>query len=274
VWYSRLDDKTLIATAPSVEAREYREQVAAKARASVTEYLFPKITGLKDGHRRIVDKPPLVYHLPNQEEAREQIEKLLEGYQHTLPDHLRKLFEHYHYEDLAFKVVGVGSVGTRCYIVLFLADSDDPLLLQVKEARPSVMEAYTEKSKFDHHGQRVVVGQRIMQSASDMFLGWLTAADGKHYFVRQLRDMKFSIPLEGLKAGGLTRYAAICGWVLARAHAKGGNAAMLSGYLGKKDTFDKALSQFAQAYADQTEKDHQRLVEAVNSGRVKAKFDQ
>ena len=273
VWYSRLDDKTLIAAAPNEEAREYRRQVAAKARASVTEYLFPKITGLVDGHRRIVDKLPLVYHLPTQDGAEARILKLLEGYQQTLPDHLCKLFEHYHYEDLAFKVVGVGSVGTRCYIVLFMADNDDPLLLQVKEARSSVMEAYAGKSKFDHHGQRVVVGQRIMQSASDMFLGWLTAGDGKHYFVRQLRDMKFSIPLEGIKAGGLTRYAAICGWVLARAHAKGGDAALISGYLGKKDTFDIALSQFAEAYADQTEKDHQRLAETVKSGKVQAKSD-
>lgn len=273
VWYSRLDDKTLIATAPNVEAREYRQQVAAKARASVTEYLFPKITGLVDGHRRIVDKLPLVYHLPAQEDAEARILKLLDAYQQTLPDHLCKLFEQYHYEDMAFKVVGVGSVGTRCYIVLLMAGSDDPLLLQVKEARASVMEAYTGKSKFDHHGRRVVVGQRIMQSASDMFLGWLTAGDGVHYFVRQLRDMKFSIPLDGIKVGGLTRYAAICGWVLARAHAKGGDAALISGYLGRKDTFDIALNQFAQAYADQTEKDHQRLAEAVKSGKVQAKSD-
>jgi len=143
-------------------------------------------------------------------------------------------------------------VGTRCFVVLLLADSDDPLLIQVKEARPSVLEPYAGKSKYDHHGQRVVVGQRLMQSASDMFLGWMTGGDGTHYYLRQLRDMKFSVPLGALKAGGLAQYAVVCGWVLARAHAKGGDAATISGYLGKKDVFDQALGQFALAYADQT----------------------
>ncbi len=270
VWYSRLDDKTLIATAPTVKVRETRERISAKARGSVTEYLFPKITGLIDGHRRVVDNPPLVYHLPEPSGAEAQVRKLLADYQATLPAHLGRLFEHYHYEDLAFKVVGVGSVGTRCYVVLLMADSDDPLLLQVKEARPSVLEPHAGKSEFDHHGQRVVVGQRLMQSASDMFLGWMTGADGTHYFLRQLRDMKFSVPLAGLTAQSLARYAAVCGWVLARAHAKGGDAAMIAGYLGKKDTFDQALGQFALAYADQTVRDHDKLVKAVKSGRVQA----
>ena len=133
VWYSRLDDKSLIATAPNVKACEYRERIAAKARASVTEYLFPKITDEVGGHRRIVDQPPLVYHLPEQKELEQRLGKLLEDYHQTLPSHLRKLFEKYHYEDLAFKVVGVGSVGTRCFIMLLMADKDDPLLLQVKK---------------------------------------------------------------------------------------------------------------------------------------------
>ena len=274
VWYSRLDDKTLIATAPTVKAREYRERITAKARASVTEYLFPKITGLVDGHRRIADHPPLVYHPSELSEAEARVQTLLAAYQETLPAHIRRLFEHYHYEDMAFKVVGVGSVGTRCYIVLLLADSDDPLLLQVKEARPSVLEPYAGKSEFDHHGQRVVVGQRLMQSASDMFLGWLTGADGgRHYYMRQLRDMKFSVPLEGLTEEFAARYAAICGWVLARAHAKGGDAPMISGYLGSKDLFDRALARFALTYADQTARDHASLEKAVKSGRVQATLD-
>ncbi|NJD58115.1 MAG: DUF2252 domain-containing protein [Anaerolineales bacterium] len=270
VWYSRLDDKTLIATAPSVKAREFRERVTAKARASVTEYLFPKITDEIGGHRRIVDQPPLVYHMKEHTEIEQRLGKLLEDYHASLPAHLRKLFDHYHYEDFAFKVVGVGSVGTRCFIMLFLADKDDPLLLQVKEARQSVLEAYAGKSEYEHSGKRVVVGQRLMQSASDMFLGWLTGADGTQYYVRQLRDMKFSASLDALKADELSRYAAICGWVLARAHAKGGDAAMISGYLGKKDTFDEALSRFAKVYADQTEKDHARLAKAVKNGRIQA----
>lgn len=273
VWYSRLDDKTLIASAPSAEAREYRKRVAAKARASVAEYLFPRITGAVDGRRRIVDQPPLVFHLPDQGDTEERIRALLAAYQDTLPAHLRKLFDHYHFEDLAFKVVGVGSVGTRCFILLFLAEVDDPLLLQAKEARPSVLEPFAGASDLGHHGQRIVVGQRLMQSASDMFLGWVTAADGTHYYIRQLRDMKYSIPLDNADPAALARYADVCGWVLARAHAKGGDAAMISGYLGKGAAFDKALAQFALAYADQTVRDHSCLVQAVKSGRLQAVVD-
>ncbi len=273
VWYSRLDDQTLIASAPNVKVREYRKRIAAKARASVTEYLFPKITDIKDGHRRIADRPPLVFHLPEQDVTKERLLKLLAVYKDSLPAHLHTLLDHYRFEDFAFKVVGVGSVGTRCFILLFLADSDDPLLLQAKEARQSVLEPYAGKSKFGHHGQRVVVGQRLMQSASDMFLGWMTSKDGMHYYIRQLRDMKFSVPLDAIDPPGLARYAKVCGWVLAHAHAKGGDAAMISGYLGKSDAFDQALTGFAQAYADQTEQDYQSLVKAVKSGKVQAVSD-
>jgi len=273
VWYSRLDDQTLIATAPNAEARRYRKRVTAKARASVTEYLFPKITGEVEGHRRLVDQPPLVYHLPEDAGMEERLRQILAIYQDSLSAHLRKLFDYYQFEDFAFKVVGVGSVGTRCFVLLLMADSHDPLLLQAKEARASVLEPYTEKSKFEHHGQRIVVGQRLMQSASDMFLGWMTSADGTHYYIRQLRDMKFSAPLDALDAKQLARYANLCGWVLARAHAKGGDAAIISGYLGKSDAFDQALAKFALAYADQNEKDYAAMVSAVKSGRLKASFD-
>ena len=156
-----------------------------------------------------------------------------------------KLFERYRFQDYAFKAVGVGSVGTHCYVVLYLADDNDPLLLQVKEARPSVLEPYAGKGPFDHHGQRIVVGQRLVQAASDIFLGWTTGMDGMHFYIRQLRDMKFSVPLVNLEAKGLANYAAVCGWALARAHAKGGDAAMISGYLGQSDAFDQALAKFA-----------------------------
>jgi hypothetical protein len=156
---------------------------------------------------------------------------------------------------------------------LFLAGEDDPLLLQVKEARASVLEPYAGKSEYEHHGERVVVGQRLMQSASDMFLGWTTAADGTHSYVRQLRDMKYSIPLVDVQAKYLTRYAAVCGWALARAHAKGGDAATIAGYLGKSDTFDQALVKFALAYADQTTRDHTALLKAIEDGRVLAITD-
>ena len=154
--------------------------------------------------------------------------------------------------------------------MLYLAESDDPLLLQVKEARSSVLEAYAGKSKFGHHGQRIVIGQRLMQAASDMFLGWMTGSDGTHYYVRQLRDMKYSAQLDNLDTQKLSRFAEVCGWALARAHAKGGDAAMISGYLGKSDAFVKALIKFSTAYADQTERDYDTLNKSVKSGRVQA----
>ncbi len=273
VWYSRLDDKTLIEESDDQQVRQRRAQIARKARASVAEYLFPKLAKSVDGKYRIVDKPPLIYHLPDATDLEARMQKLLAGYLEGQPHHLRKLFQHFRIEDAAFKVVGVGSVGTRCYLLLFLAGTDDALILQVKEARVSVLEPYAGAGEFAHHGQRVVVGQRLMQSASDMFLGWATGGDGRHYYLRQLRDMKFSVPLDNADSEALNRYAGICGWVLARAHAKGGDAGTISGYLGKGDVFDKALAQFATAYAKQTAEDFARLQQAVKSGRIKATIE-
>jgi uncharacterized protein (DUF2252 family) len=223
-----------------------------------------------DGRRRLVDQPPLIYHMPAKSDDAERMNQILASYHESLPADRRQLFERYRYVDYAFKAVGVGSVGTRCFVLLFLAGDNDPLLLQAKEARESVLAPYAGRSEFEHQGQRIVVGQRLMQSASDMFLGWTTGADGTHYYLRQLRDMKFSVPLVNLDRQGLANYAAICGWALARAHAKGGDAALLSGYLGRTDAFDQALAKFALAYADQTERDHAALASAVKSGRVQA----
>jgi uncharacterized protein (DUF2252 family) len=269
-WYARIDEKALIATAPDAAARRRRQRIAAKARASVADYLFPKISGVVDGQRRIVDQPPLLFHAAWQEHDLERVQGALSEYHDSLPAERRRLFERYRLVDYAFKVVGVGSVGTRCLVLLFLAGENDPLLLQVKEAGPSVLEPYAGKGRYEHQGQRIVVGQRLMQSASDMFLGWATYLDGAHCYIRQLRDMKFSVPLVNLDAQRLANYAALCGWALARAHAKGGDAAMLSGYLGRADVFDQALGKFALDYADQTERDHAELVKAVKSGRVQA----
>jgi uncharacterized protein (DUF2252 family) len=269
-WYARIDEKALIATAPDAAARRRRQRIAAKARASVADYLFPKISGVVDGQRRIVDQPPLLFHAAWQVQDVERVQKALEQYHDSLPAERRRLFERYRLVDYAFKVVGVGSVGTRCLVLLYLAGENDPLLLQVKEAGPSALEPYAGKGRYEHQGQRIVVGQRLMQSASDMFLGWATFLDGAHCYIRQLRDMKFSVPLVNLDAQRLTNYAAVCGWALARAHAKGGDAALLSGYLGRTDAFDQALGRFAVDYADQTERDHAGLAKAVKSGRVQA----
>jgi uncharacterized protein (DUF2252 family) len=248
--------------------RQRREAIVAKARESVAEYLFPKISAVVDGRRKLVDKPPLIFHPPGRSDDAARLSQMMAQYHDSIPADRRKLFERYRFEDYAFKVVGVGSVGTRCYVLLYLADDDDPLLLQVKEGRKSVLEPYVGASRYEHSGQRIVVGQRLMQAASDIFLGWTTGSDGTHYYIRQLRDMKFAVPLAGIDAKALAIYAGVCGWALARAHAKGGDAAMIAGYLGGSDTFDQALVKFAFTYADQTERDHAALVKAVKSGRI------
>ena len=174
----------------------------------------------------------------------------------------------------ALKVVGIGSVGTRCFIVLMFSEENHPLILQFKESCRSVLEPYAGKSQYENQGQRVVMGQRLMQSSSDIFLGWARGREGRDFFVRQLRDMKMSVPIEGVTPAQLKRYSGVCGQVLARAHAKSGDAATISGYIGKSDVFDEALGDFALAYADQTERDHAALVEAVNSGRLEALIEE
>ncbi|MFN8497175.1 MAG: DUF2252 domain-containing protein [Anaerolineae bacterium] len=272
VWYARIDDKMLIDNASNAEARARRERIAAKARQSVGEYLYPKITSGESGSPRIIDQPPLIFHPANRLDE-EGVKVVLDAYAATLAADRRKLLDRYRYVDYAFKVVGVGSVGTACFVVLFLAWDNDPLLLQIKEARASVLEAYAGKSQYEHCGERVVVGQRLMQAASDMFLGWTTGPGGRHFYVRQLRDMKFSVPLTNMTGKDLARYAGVCAWALARAHAKGGDSAMIAGYLGKSDAFDPALASFARAYADQTARDHAALLKAIEDGRVQAIVD-
>ena len=180
------------------------------------------------------------------------LREALADYRDSLPDERRVLLERYRMEDVALKVVGIGSVGTRCYITLLFSEDGHPLILQVKEAVRSVLEPYVGKSAYENQGQRVVVGQRLMQSSSDIFLGWMRGRNGFDYYVRQLRDMKMSIPVDDFSAERLARYAQVCGWTLARAHAKSGDSATISGYLGKGDAFDRAMGDFALAYADQT----------------------
>ena len=178
------------------------------------------------------------------------------------------MFDRYRFQDTAVKVVGVGSVGTRCYLHLFLADEDDPLFLQSKEARRSVLESPRGKSRFEHQGFRIVEGQRLMQAASDIFLGWFRSANGHDYYVRQFRDMKVSAEVETFQPSTLVAYASMCGWALARAHAKAGDAAMIAGYLGSNDQFDDALAQYSIAYADQAEHDFEAFQAAIRSGRL------
>ncbi|HBJ86459.1 MAG TPA: DUF2252 domain-containing protein [Verrucomicrobiales bacterium] len=269
IWYERLDVQTLIDQAPDAHAKKRREEMAAKARQRIGEYLFPKITSEVGGRRRLADQPPVLFHV-TEEGAHERFRKGLENYRLSLSDSVRVLFDRYRLEDWAMKVVGIGSVGTRCMVGLFFSPEGHPLLLQFKEACTSVLAPYAGKSIYENQGQRVVVGQRLMQSSSDIFLGWARGALGFHFFGRQLRDMKFSFPVEGANVMQLKRYAAICGRTLARAHARSGDAAKVSGYLGKSDVFDRAIGAFAIAYADQTVSDHAKLAAAERSGRIQA----
>jgi uncharacterized protein (DUF2252 family) len=269
VWYERLDAQTLIDAAPDAKARKIREDMARKARQRIGEYLVPKLASTADGKHRLIDQPPVLFHL-SEKGAEKRFREGLEDYRRSLPDPVRVLFDRYRLEDWAVKVVGIGSVGTRCLVALFLSPEGHPLLLQFKEACPSVLAPYVGKSPYDNQGQRVVVGQRLMQSSSDIFLGWAEGRHGRHFFGRQLRDMKFSLPIDALSSVQSNRYAQVCGSVLARAHAKSGDAAKISGYLGKSGAFDEAIGEFSLAYADQTVRDHAALVKACAKGRIKA----
>lgn len=269
VWYTRIGAEQAIEMAPDEKTRKLREQMMTKARERIIEHLYPKIVTQSGGRNRFVDQPPILYHV-NEPDWETLVREGLEDYRQSLPEERRVLFDRYQLEDFALKVVGIGSVGTRCYIALLFSEDNHPLILQVKEACPSVLEPYTAKSQYENQGQRVVTGQRLMQSSSDIFLGWTRGRGGNDFYLRQLRDMKFSLPIEGVSAVQLQRYAEFCGWTLARAHAKSGDAATISGYLGKGDQFDLAMGEFAIAYADQTERDHAALVDAVKTGRVEA----
>jgi uncharacterized protein (DUF2252 family) len=269
VWYKRMDAKDVIDEAPDAGARKFRQQIADRARERVIENLFPRITTLVDGRHRIVDQPPVLFHVAEPDFA-ERVQEAAADYRDSLSDERRVLLDRYRLEDIALKVVGIGSVGTRCFIGLLFSEDGHPLILQFKEAVRSVLEPHAGKSAYKNQGQRVVVGQRLMQSSSDIFLGWVRGRHGYDYYVRQLRDMKMSMPVDGFSAVQLKLYARMCGWTLARAHAKSGDAATISGYLGKSDAFDRAMGRFALAYADQTQKDHAALVKAIQSGRVEA----
>ncbi|MFN7730964.1 MAG: DUF2252 domain-containing protein [Pirellula sp.] len=273
VWYDRLDSDEIIAMAPDAKIREVREGMVAKAKRRIGDYLFPEISQEVAGRRRLIDQPPALFHI-NQEKDPEHdalIQEALEKYRESLPDERRILFDRYVLEDVVIKAVGIGSVGTMCFVGLFFSAENHPLLLQFKQACPSVLEPYAGKSQYENHGQRVVVGQRLIQSASDIFLGWTRGRRGRDFFIRQLRDMKMSARIEeGATPKQTLLYAELCGRTLAHAHAKSGDAAMISGYLGKADVFDEAVGDFAMAYADQNEKDYQALVAAVKSGDVTA----
>jgi uncharacterized protein (DUF2252 family) len=273
IWYDRIDLKRLIDTVGDEEDRARIEKKLAKARGhTVAEHDFPKLAEHIGSTPRIKDNPPLIFHSAeiNKAARTEDLEEEWAVYHDSLPEHVRVLFDRFHLCDMAVKVVGVGSVGTACLIVLFMAGDDDPLFLQIKQANASVLEPFAGKSLHSNHGQRVVVGQRLMQAASDSFLGWTESKRGRHFYVRQLRDMKISAEIDGMDDDILRRYAEACGWALARAHARSGDAAMIAGYMGSGRSLDEAICDFAGDYADQAERDHKAFVKAFREGRVKA----
>ena len=270
VWYSHMDAEVFIKEAKTEAAKKRWEEAEQKARLQTAEHIFPKIAHRVKGQPRIADHPPLIYHPRTSELIRKHVTEMFHRYRETLPEERRIILDRYHIVDVARKIVGVGSVGTRCAVALLMAGEHDPMLLQFKEALPSVLEAYAGKSPYANHGERVVTGQRMLQSASDVFLGWTRDSEGRDYYFRQLRDMKMKIDLEKMTKGDWLEYVGICGWTLARAHARTGDAAQIGGYLGKNDTFDSAIANFASEYADQTERDHAKLVKAIRAGRVQA----
>lgn len=267
VWYGHLDLAKFAKEAPNKSSRLHREGLIKKAEKQVAEYLFPKITTEVNGDKRLIDNPPLIYHLDDQ-----WVEKIgksaVESYRASLSHDRKVLLDRYQLKDIVVKVVGIGSVGTRCFVALFMTPDGDPLLLQIKEARNSVLEPYARKSEYHQHGERVVVGQRLTQSSSDVFLGWMRGPKGKDFYVRQLRDMKVSFSVQDITPTRLKRYAVYCGQALARSHAKSGNAALISGYLGKSDVFDEAVSLFAMEYAEQNKKDYEELMRAAKTGKI------
>jgi uncharacterized protein (DUF2252 family) len=268
-WYARISIDALkehFRKDQDISARLSRKQ--KQARSQNSEAVVPKLTETANGGRKFRDNPPVIYHF---QEYAENVEKghakFIEQYKKSLQADRQQLFEHYDLKDSAIKAVGVGSVGTRCFLALFLADQDDPLFLQIKEARRSVLESPRGRSRYTHQGLRVVEGQRLMQAASDIFLGWARSKE-HDFYIRQFRDMKVSAEIETFQPTTLVAYATVCGWALARAHAKAGDAAMISGYLGSSDQFDSALAQYSEAYADQAERDFETFQKAIRSGRL------
>jgi uncharacterized protein (DUF2252 family) len=285
VWYAHLDTESVLEKyGPQFKAKQVKrtQKTLAKARTRDSMSSFAKLTASVNGRAEIVDQSPLIVPLrvllegADREVWMDWLRKMMRTYRNSLEYDRRALLEQFRLVDFARKVVGVGSVGTRAWIaLLFGRDGEDPLFLQMKEAEASVLEEYLGKSQFKNHGQRVVIGQRLMQAVSDIFLGWLHVPAGmdgqpRDFYGRQLKDWKGSAEIEQMVPRGMTTYGRLCGWTLARAHARTGDRIAIAAYLGNGDAFDRAILEFSKAYADQNERDYQRLVDAVKSGRIVA----
>jgi uncharacterized protein (DUF2252 family) len=263
VWYTRIDASEVFEV--SRTAMSLKASSAEPARDDTHELIAEQYTEGEGLNRRIVDKPPKLFHPPPDGESTIDAQQVLARYRESLREDLAVLTDSYELVDMAVKVVGIGSVGTRCAVALLMAHENDGLILQIKEARHSVLEPYAQPSPYANQGQRVVAGQRIMQTASDAFLGWSDSDDGHHFYVRQLSDVKGSIDAAALSAAQLLAYAALCGRTLALTHARSGGSAIIAGYLGSADTFDRAIARFSGRYADVVESDYESFLASVSS---------
>lgn len=273
VWYSCIDGKAVLDLfAGTAAVARIKQRMVKERKRNDAEHTFPALTEVSHGVVRIHDDPPLIYHPQEKDRAvfQANLRETFARYRESLADDRRQLIDRYVPTDLAAKVVGIGSVGTWCGIMLMMARADDPLFLQVKEARTSVLEPFAGATVYANRGRRVVMGQRLMQAASDVFLGWTEGAGGRHFYVRQLREMKVKPLPEVFTPPEMEAYAELCGWALARSHARSGDAAKISGYLGATDRMDRALATFAVAYADQNERDHAALLAAIRAGKIEA----
>jgi uncharacterized protein (DUF2252 family) len=267
IWYASFEAETLIKNFRCKHHRKHLAKRLAKVRErSAFEHDFPKLSS-GGNDPKIREHPPTIYHWRKTEFLGAEA---YNNYRETLPLYRRGLLSRFELKDFAIKVVGVGSVGTACFVVLLMAGAKDPLFLQVKEARASVLEPYAGASVFPNHGQRVVMGHRLMQSSSDIFLGWTSGRTGRDYYVRQLRNAKIKFDIERFDSSHMTQFAGHCGATLARAHARTGEPATISGYLGKSDIFDRSIADFSIAYADQAERDYESFLKAIQKGRLRA----
>jgi hypothetical protein len=289
LWYDRITFDRMAETALSPERRRTVRRGMEKAASRTHESLLEKMATHDGEHWTIRDAPPVLFHVlgantlftPEETEMyrganwRKLLERMWGEYLKTMSHDRRELLDHFTVQDIVFKVVGVGSVGTRCLVVLLVDHMGKPLFLQLKEARPSVLARFHRSPPFKHEGERVVQGQRMLQAASDIFLGWATGPLGRHFYFRQLRDMKLSANIELFDSDLLDGYARLCGWIMARAHAKAsGQAIEVSSYIGRGDQFAEALTGYATSYADQVERDYEVFLKACRSGELEARTDE
>lgn len=271
IWYDSIDVKDIMSQIEDEQTRKRVQKRLAKARErSVLEHEYPELALSGGLHPVIKENPPLIFHQQEKglEDIQRQFQQSFAGYRASLQEDKQLLLDRFKVMDCAYKVVGVGSVGTFCGIILLMASEHDPLFLQFKHARPSVLEAYVGKSLHANQGQRIVHGCRMMQSASDIFLGWTEGQAERHFYVRQMKDMKIKPLVELFTASVMNQYAELCGRTLAHAHARSGQPAIITGYLGESDKFDRAIADFSIAYADQCEQDYQVLTQAVRDGKL------